>query len=264
MADSAGSHGDPQGGGKDVARRAADLASEASEGALLPGRRLAAPLAQAARSGVRAAGQRLRRTRRRVSAAGARTASSGAVRDRLAGQVLAMAMRLRVRDQAALRAQFPGLAADEIADALIEGAARAAAVVGGAAGVWAAIPALTALPAELATETLALVGIEVKLVAELHEAYGMPAPGSAADRMTAYLAAWAHRRGVFLAPGGLVLAAGSPLARRLRRRLAARAGESAFSLAPLFTGAAAGVLINRREARLLGEEVRADLRRRGG
>ena len=66
---------------------------------------------------------------------------------------------------------------------------------------------------EIAFETLALVGIELKLVAELHEVYGMRAPGSTSERMLAYVAAWAHRRGVALAPGGLAVAVGSPLRR---------------------------------------------------
>src|SRR5215472_16806398 len=69
------------------------------------------------------------------------TASSGG---RLAAQVVAMAQRLRIRDQAALRAQFPGKSSEEIADALIEGASRASAAVGGAVGAWAALPVLPA------------------------------------------------------------------------------------------------------------------------
>jgi hypothetical protein len=175
-----------------------------------------------------------------------------------------MVPRLRVRDQAALRAQFPGKSPEQIADALIEGATRAAAATGGMAGVWAALPVLPAFPVEIAGETLVMVGIEVKLIAELHEAYGVPAQGKFPERMSSYLAAWAHRRGVSMipgVPGGLVFAAGSPLARLLRRRLAARAGRSAFSLGPLLTGAAAGAMINRRETRKLGEAIRRDLRR---
>lgn len=209
-------------------------------------------LAGAAQKGARATGRGIRTARRGM----------GFGLGWLSGQVIAMAPRLRVRDQAALRAQFPGRTADEIADALIEGASRASAAVGAAVGAWAALPVLPAFPAELATETLALIGIEIKLVAELHEAYGTPASGNVAERMTAYVGAWANRRGVALAPGGLIIAAGSPLARRLRRRLAGRVGRSAFSLGPLLTGAAAGAMLNRRETRRLGEDVRTDLRRR--
>jgi hypothetical protein len=122
--------------------------------------------------------------------------------------------------------------------------------------------AFATFPVELVTETLALIGIELKLTAELHEVYGMAPPGGALDRASAYIGAWAHRRGVLAAPGGLILVAGSPLGRRLRLRLAARAGRSAFSLGPLFTGAAASTLLNSRETRRLGMDVRADLRRR--
>jgi hypothetical protein len=127
----------------------------------------------------------------------------------------------------------------------------------------AALPVLPAFPVEIAAETLVLVGIELKLVAELHEVYGSPAPGKFPERMSAYVASWAHRRGVFMIEGGLIFAAGSPLARLLRRRLVGRAGRSAFSLGPMLTGAAAGALFNRRETRKLGREIQRDLRRRG-
>jgi hypothetical protein len=180
----------------------------------------------------------------------------------LAGEVLALAPRLPVRDQATLRAQFPGKSPDELADALIEGASRASAAVGATVGIWSVLPVAPAFPAEIVTETLTLVGIEIKLIAELHEVYGMRPPGDFASRMTAFVGAWAHRGGVMLTPGGVVLAMGSPLGRRLQRRLAARAGRSAVSLGPLLTGAAAGALLNRRETRRLGQEIRDDLRKR--
>jgi hypothetical protein len=38
-------------------------------------------------------------------------------------------------------------------------------------------------------------------------------------------------------------------------------GRSAFSLGALFTGAMAGAVLNSRETRRLGQEIRADLRR---
>jgi hypothetical protein len=180
----------------------------------------------------------------------------------LTSQVVAMGPRLRIRDQATLRAQFPGQTDDEIAQRLIERAARAAAAVGGTTGAWAALPALPAFPAEVAAETLAVVGIEVKLVAELHEVYGMGAIGSGTERARAYIGSWASRRGIYQVDGGLLLVAGSPLARQLTRRLAARVRRSTFALAPLFTGALAGALLNRRETRRLGREIRDDLRQR--
>ena len=180
----------------------------------------------------------------------------------LASQVLALAPRLPVRDQATLRAQFPGKSPDELAGTLIEGASRASSAVGATVGVWSVLPVAPAFPAEIVTETLTLVGIEIKLIAELHEVYGLRPPGDFGSRMTAFVGAWAHRRGVALTPGGVVLAMGSPLGRRLQRRLTVRAGRSAVSLGPLLTGAAAGAILNRRETRLLGHEIRDDLRKK--
>jgi hypothetical protein len=251
---------EPETGPDEISLRAAEAAADVTEAELPQERqRLAARFARAASSSARVAGRGTRAVRRRIGAVG-RGAGSGT--NWLASQVMAMAPRLRVRDQATLQAQFPGQSAEEIADALIEGASRASAAAGGAVGVWAALPALPAFPAEVAAETLMLVGIELKLVAELHEAYGTPAAGNFPERMSAYVAAWAHRRGVFMIPGGIVLATGSPLARQLRRRLAARAGRSTFSLAPLLTGAAAGAYLNSRETRRLGNDIRRDLRRK--
>ncbi len=203
---------EPETDATDLTLRAAEVAADVTEtDRPQEQRRIVSAFIKAAGSGARATGRGTRAVRRR--------AGSGA--NWLVGQVVAMAPRLRVRDQAALQAQFPGQSAEEIADALIEGAAHAAAAAGGAAGLAAALPVLPAYPAEVAAETLVVVGIELKLVAELHEAYGASAPGNFAERMSAYTAAWAHRRGVFMIEGGLILAAGSPLARLLRRRLIA-------------------------------------------
>jgi hypothetical protein len=259
----------PPGDGEAIARESAEvaIAREAAEAAVelseaerpQEQRRIAAAFTAAVRSGARFATRGTGAARRGTGAA-RRGMGSGITW--LAGQVVAMGPRLRVRDQATLRAHFPGRTDEDIADALIESAARASAAVGGAVGAWAALPVPLAFPAEVAAETLALVGIEIKLVAELHEAYGMPAPGKPADRAAAYVAAWAHRRGVFMVPGGLIFVAGSPLARQLRRRLAARATRSAFSMGPLLTGTVAGAMLNRRETRRLGQDIRADLRRR--
>ena len=244
---------EPETDATDITLRAAEVAADVSETDRPQERsRLVRAFIKGAASGARAAGRGTRAVRQR--------AGSGS--EWLVGQVVAMAPRLRVRDQAALRAQFPGQSAEEIADTLIGHAAHAAAAAGGAAGLAAALPVLPAYPAEVAAETLVVVGIELKLVAELHEAYGASAPGNFAERMSAYTAAWAHRRGVFMLEGGLILAAGSPLARLLRRRLIARVGRSAVSLGPLLTGAAAGAMFNSRETKRLGRDIRRDLRRR--
>lgn len=242
---------DTQQTAEDLPARVADVVGEVSEAAEKPrGRTLTSvardALARATRRGARVTGRGVRYGLRR-----------------LAGQVVAMAPRLPVRSQETLRAQFPGRSPDEIADALIESAARGSAAVGATVGVWSVLPIAPTFPAEVASETLTLVGIEIKLIAELHEVYGMRAPGATVDRMTAYVAAWAHRRGVSLtaAPTGLMVAAGSPVRRLLQRRLAARATRNAFSLGPLFTGAIAGAALNRHHTHRLGVDVRNDLRK---
>ena len=265
-----------------AARQAAEVAVELSEasgpadskriGAKLHGvadrtTTAAAFVAASARRGADTAARRGAATARR-GAAGARRGASSASRgvgsgmNWLTAQVVAMGPRLRFRDQATLRAQFPGQSDDQIAQRLIERAARAAAAVGGTTGAWAALPTLPAFPAEVAAETLAVVGIEVKLVAELHEIYGMAAEGSGTERARAYIGSWASRRGIYQVDGGLLLIAGSPLARQLTRRLAGRVRRSTLALAPLFTGALAGAVLNRRETRRLGLEIRDDLRQR--
>ena len=223
--------------------------------------------AASARRSMDAAARRSAATARR-GADGARRGAGSAGRgvtsglNWLTGQVLAMGPRLRIRDQATLRAQFPGQSDDAIAQRLIERAARASMAVGGTTGAWAALPVLPAFPAEVAAETLAVVGIEIKLVAELHEIYGVGAVGSGTERARAYIGSWASRRGIYQVDGGLLLIAGSPLARQLTRRLAARVRRSTFALAPLFTGVVAGAVLNRRETRRLGLEIRDDLRQR--
>ena len=262
-----------------AARQAAEVAVELSEADQPPDRgRLTRALNGVARSAGRV-GRGTGITKRDTDAArlgtaakrgaqaarrGAGTAGHGAslAGNWLAAQVVAMGPRLRIRDQAMLRAQFPGRSDDEIAALLIQRAAVAAAAVGAATGAWAALPVLPAFPAEIAAETLAVVGIEIKLVAELHEVYGVPATGSATERAGAYIAAWAHRRGVLMVPGGLLLVAGSPLARQLRRRLAGRVRRSTFSFSPFFTGAVAGAVLNRGETRRLGRDIHEDLHRR--
>jgi hypothetical protein len=259
--------------GKELAAQAGQPDGEIVPEGRTRRRRLAAPLAGVSRrrarvtalgtraggAGARAAGAGARAARRGARAAG-RGARSGV--QRLVDEVLTRAPRLPVRDLATLRAQYPDRSPEELADALIDSAARMSATVGAAVGTWSVVPFLPGIPAEVATETISVVGIEIKLIAELHEVYGLRAPGTVVDRMMAYTAAWANRRGVGLAPAGLIFAVGSPLRRRLQRRLAARAGQSVASLGPLLTGAAAGALINRHETRRLGGEVRDDLRQR--
>jgi uncharacterized protein (DUF697 family) len=173
-----------------------------------------------------------------------------------------MAPRVPIRSIDTLRRQYPGLDTEQLAERLIGSAARASSGVGAAIGAAAAVPFVPTLPMELGVETLALVAVELKLVAELHEVYGQQAPGTTTARMLAYLTAWSQRRGVRLTSNGIAIAVGSPVRRQLERRLLAKAGQSALALAPLLTGAAAGAVIDHHETRRLGNLVRDDLRKR--
>jgi hypothetical protein len=262
--------------GRDAAVRSARSGRDATVRAVQSGRGAAARGAQGGGSVARHGGRAARRggeVARRggdaawhgVQAGGSATWQGLRVGGQwLAVQTLEMAPKVPIRGINTLRDQYPGLSADELADRLIRSAARASAGVGAAVGMAAATPFVPTLPVELAVETLALVGIELKLVAELHEVYGMPAPGSRTERMLAYLAAWANRRGIRITGEGVALAVGSPLRRKLERRLVAKAGQSTLSLAPLLAGAAAGSMVDHHETRRLGQQVRNDLRKRAG
>ena len=256
MNDSGQSGTEPQDQQQELAGEVAELVGQVTEApARSRPRRVGSAISRiAGRSGYAS---------RRAFASGGRAGGRGVVSAGrwLTGQVLAMAPRLPVRDLETLRAQHPGLGREELADALIKGACRSTAAVGAATGAAMVLP-LPSAPVEVAVETLAVVGIEIKLVAELHEVYGERAQGSAPERMLAYVGAWAQRRGISFAPAGIVLVAGSPLRRRLQRRLLARASRSALSLGPLLTGCVAGAVLNQHETRRLGADVRNDLRRR--
>jgi hypothetical protein len=175
--------------------------------------------------------------------------------------------RIPVRDLVTLRAHHPGLGADDLAQALIAGAAKSTAAVGAAGGALAAVqfatpPTLLSVPAQLAAETLVIAAIEIKLIAELHEVYGAPVTGPARARTQAYLAAWTERRGIDpMSPGALKISVGAAAKRSLRKRMVRRAGRNLSTLGPMMSGAVAGSVVNHRETRRVGEQVRDDLRR---
>jgi hypothetical protein len=136
------------------------------------------------------------------------------------------------------------------------------AAVGALAGVEElAPPAWVALPFELVVETAAVAVIELKLVAELHEAYGHAIPGRGRDKGLLVVKAWADRRGITATgPGLSTRAVRDEVVRQVRRRLVRRAGRNLSSMIPLFVGAVAGAVANRRATRSVGEAVAADLR----
>src|SRR5688572_11534800 len=186
----------------------------------------------------------------------------------LVDQMIDTVPRIQVRDLETLRRQHPGLDRDDLAQALISGASKATGAVGAAGGAlaaaeFAAPPTLLTTPVQLAAETLLVAAIEVKLIAELHEVFEVPVAGSTPARIQAYLVAWTERRGVDpFAPGVLRLSLGAAAKRSLRKRLLRRAGRNLSTLGAMMSGAVAGSLVNHRETRRVGEQVRDDLRRR--
>ncbi len=174
--------------------------------------------------------------------------------------------RIPVRTRATLVAHFPDRDVEAIADELIRSAVNAATAVGAVTGAlaaaqWTAPPTLLTAPAQLAAATLVTSVIEVKLVAELHELYGVRAEGSAGDRGLAYLSAWAGRRGIDPRhPTSFRSGLGDTMKAQIRRRLAGRLGRNVSTLGPLLSGAALGGAVNRHETRVLAETIRTDLR----
>ncbi|MGD9483933.1 hypothetical protein WDH52_11845 [Streptomyces sp. TRM70308] len=194
-----------------------------------------------------------------AAARGRLRAFAGGVADRL----IQTAPRIPARSLAALREQFPGKGPEEIADALVATAMKGSATVGAGVGAAAMLPVPPAMPAELTAEIVGVASVELKLIAELHELYGLRPPGNARQRAAAYLTSWAHQRGVDpLAPATLNAALGGQLRRELRQRLLKRTLRNLPNLAPFMIGAVVGAAMNRRETRKLADDVRADLRRR--
>ncbi|MFE4637330.1 hypothetical protein ACFRJ1_28675 [Streptomyces sp. NPDC056773] len=181
----------------------------------------------------------------------------------LTDRVIENAPRVPVRDLATLRAQFPGLGPDQLADKLISGAANATSTVGAGIGAAAMLPVPPAMPAELAAEITGVAAIELKLIAELHEVYGLRPAGGIKDRSVAYLTSWTEERGVDLTkPTTLNAALGGQMKRELRQQIMKRMFRNLPNLMPFMVGAAVGAVMNRRDTRKLAEKVRGDLRAR--
>ncbi|MGI5340506.1 hypothetical protein ACQEVS_25475 [Streptomyces sp. CA-181903] len=142
------------------------------------------------------------------------------------------------------------------------GAANGTSTVGAGIGAAAMLPVPPAMPAELAAEIVGVAAVELKLIAELHEVYGLRAPGTLRQRTFAYLAAWADERGVDVTkPTSVNAALGGQLRRELRQRVLKRTFRNLPNLTPFMIGATVGAVMNRRDTRRLAEKVRADLRR---
>ncbi|MFE2596863.1 hypothetical protein ACFXCZ_10240, partial [Streptomyces sp. NPDC059396] len=232
------------------------------QAALAPARGLGASLeaAQEDRGGPMTGGRRLDAVKRGVRKGGAGAkAALGFVADR----IIENAPRIPVRDLATLRGQFPGLGPEELADKLVAGAANSSATVGAGIGAAAMLPVPPAMPAELAAEITAVAAIELKLIAELHEVYGLRPPGTLKQRSAAYLTSWTEERGVDVTkPSTFNGALSGRMKRELRQQIMKRTVRSLPNLVPFMIGAAVGAMMNRRDTKKVAEHVRKDLRAR--
>ncbi|MFD7259032.1 hypothetical protein [Streptomyces sp. NPDC059874] len=223
--------------------RAVPSATEADEASR---QRSGARRLQAVKNGVRKGGESLRDVALHIT-----------------DRIIENAPRVPVRDLATLRAQFPGLGPDQLADKLISGATNATSTVGAGIGAAAMLPVPPAMPMELAAEITAVAAVELKLIAELHEVYGLRPPGTLKDRSFAYLTSWTEERGVDLTkPTTLNAALGGQMKRELRQQIMKRMFRNLPNLMPFMVGAAVGAVMNRRDTRKLAEKVRGDLRSR--
>ncbi|MGB8651975.1 MAG: hypothetical protein WCD35_15085 [Mycobacteriales bacterium] len=180
-----------------------------------------------------------------------------------------VAPHLPVRDLLTLRDHHGGLSGDQLAESLIATAARVTAGVGAAAGAligaeMVAPPALLTAPVVLAAETVAVVAVELKLVAELHVVYGRAPKGTRSQLAVAYLTSWTGKRAFDTRGAGPDLAFALSLSakQQLRVRVVRRFGRNLSSLAPFLAGAVAGAELNRRETRSLGRALIRDLHQR--
>ena len=219
---------------------------------------------------------------RSARGAGAKAVGSGRW---LAEVALDVAGHVPVRDLATLQAHHDGLSGSLLAGTLIRNASLSTAAVGAATGALAAASETTpmswgTLPLELAAETLVVVAIEMKLVAELHEAAGIALPMGIRVKGPVIATSWADSRGVppqdiisvlqvtnsgataqlaGAAAGLLGRSARDQIIQQLRRRIVRRTGRNLVSFTPLLIGAAAGAALNRRATRAVGNAVAVSL-----
>lgn len=179
---------------------------------------------------------------------------------------------IKVRDLETLRRHHTGpagepLSGERLADSLVRSAANATTAVGAAGGALASVefvapPLLLTTPFQVAAEAMLVAAIEVRMVAELYEVYGVQIPGSRTARASAYATGWARQRGINpLEPGSATYAMGAATKAALRRRLLRTAGRNFTTLGPFLTGAVAGGALNRVATKRLADNIRQDLRR---
>jgi hypothetical protein len=203
-------------------------------------------------------------------AGSARAAGRGAVVSGrwLAETVVDLAPRVPVRDAETLARHHAGITGAQLAQAMVSSSGRMSAAIGAAAGGLVAFqevamgPSLVAVPFEVAAETVLVVLVELKLVAELHQVAGRPLAGSSTEQMAAALRSWLTGRGItsraLLSPGRADL-----LSRATRTRLTAalrrRFTCNLATLVPLLAGSVAAGWLNSRATLAIGRKLAKDL-----
>ena len=217
---------------------------------------------------VETRGRLLARLTRLLVASARRAKAAGVGRGRwLADVVMEIVPRVPVRDLETLRRHHVGLTGEELADSLVRSAQRATTGVGAAGGALAAIefaapPLLLTAPAQIIAETVVVAMVETKLIAELHEVYGVQVPGNGTARGAVFLQSWAQQRGFDpMQPGSMTAAFGVAAKTGLRKRLLRTVGRHLTTLGPFLTGALAGGALNRTATKRLADRIRGDLRR---
>ncbi|TDB82957.1 hypothetical protein E1264_30390 [Actinomadura sp. KC216] len=200
-----------------------------------------------------------------------RAGAAGVARGRWLGDLLVEAApHIPIRDLETMQAHHHGLMGEELADKIVKVAGNGTTAVGAAGGVLAAVqftapPLLLTAPAQLAAETLVVAAIEVKMIAELHEVYGITVQGTGTARGAAFVTSWARQRGVNpLEAGSLTSALGTAAKSALRKRMLRTFGRSLGTMGPFLTGAAAGAALNRSATKALAAKIRHDLRQTMG
>ncbi|MGH9209487.1 MAG: hypothetical protein ACRD2C_02255 [Acidimicrobiales bacterium] len=185
----------------------------------------------------------------------------------LAETVVDLAPRVPVRDAETLSRHHGGLTGATLASSMIRSSGRVSATIGAAAGGLVAVQELSvagmvAVPFELAAETVLVVLVEMKLVAELHQVAGRPVQGSSKQRTAAVLRSWLSGRGItamtVAAPGRADLL-GRATRTRLTEALRRRFTRNLATLAPLMAGAALAGWLNRRATLAVGRSLASDL-----
>jgi hypothetical protein len=206
----------------------------------------------------------LTRLTRSARAAGRRAVTSG---HWLADTVVDLAPRIPIRDAATLSRHHDGLTGAALARSMIRSSGRVSATIGAATGGLVAVQELSvagvvAVPFELAAETVLVVLVELKLVAELHQVAGRPLEGSPKLRVAAVVRSWLSGRGItamtVAAPGRADLM-GRAMRAQLTEALRHRFTRNLATLAPLMAGAALAGWLNRRATMAVGRSLADDL-----